>query len=230
MNDHEIKDTVTLVPEKRTWLRAAISAIPTVGGALDHLLFDRADEIRTRNIEESIKAIEQKIKQIPEDQIDKDWFGSEEALAMFRNMADKVEFEPDKQKRTSLANVVAISGTKNFSGDQRKLSVLEHLNRLTFVQLRLLSIIGELKPQQRQVGKEIVQTVTALWGNDIIQAIMQNRYGQFWAGQLNIGLEIEVLESLNMISGIQTISGGEKAFVVTSLGREAIKYFTAANQ
>jgi hypothetical protein len=228
MSDQK-ENKVSIIPEKKTWLRAIVSAIPTVGGALDHLLFDRADEIRARNIEESLKTIEKKLSNIPEAILDKAWFESEEALAMFRNMAEKVEFEPDRQKRTSLANVVAISGTKIFSSDKRKLSVFEHLNRLTFVQMRLLSIIGELKPEQKQVGQEIVQTVNALWANQIIQAIRQNRYGQFWEGQLNIGLELEILESLNMISGVQTIAGGEKAFVMTSLGQEAVKYFKAGN-
>ena len=47
-------DGASLMPERRTWLRATVSVIPYVGGALDHLLFDRADSIRLRNIESAL--------------------------------------------------------------------------------------------------------------------------------------------------------------------------------
>lgn len=43
------------IPEGMTWLRAAVSAIPCVGGAVDHLLFDKADAIRNKNIEQSLQ-------------------------------------------------------------------------------------------------------------------------------------------------------------------------------
>ncbi len=223
------KNRISKIPNKTTWLRAAISAIPAVGGALDHLIFDKADEIRARNIEDAISSIAERLNAIPEELIDSSWFESEEALAMFRNMADKIEFEPDSKKRESLAKVVAASGMKKFSSDKRKLSILDHLSRLSFVQMRLMSIISQLQPQKREVGNEIVQSVNALWANQIIEAIKHNSYGQFWEGQLNIGLELEVLESLNVIRTVPLITGGEKAFELTSLGMETSKYFCAGN-
>lgn len=195
-----------------------------------HLLFDRADEIRARNVEQAIKTIEGRLGEIPEATLDKNWFSSEEALAMFRELIDKIQFEPDSRKRNSLANVVAISGTTTLSNDNRKLSVLDHLNRLSYVQMKLLSILARLSHQKRDVGTEIVQSVNALWGEQIIQAVQANPSGQFWAGQLNIALELQVLESLNVIRRIQLISGNDSAFAVTDLGREAARYFTAANE
>ena len=42
------------LPEGITWLRASISCIPMVGGALDHLIFDKADAIRVKNIEAAL--------------------------------------------------------------------------------------------------------------------------------------------------------------------------------
>jgi len=220
---------ISILPSKNSWLRAVVSAIPTVGGALDHLLFDKADEIRIRNIESAISAMKDRLSTIPDQLLDKSWFESEEALAMFRNMAENVGFEPDHRKRASLAKVVAASGMKQFATDKRKLSILEHLNKLSFVQMRLLAIVSQLQPQQCQVGTEIVQTINALWSNQIIKAIEHNPYGQFWDGQLNITLEFEVLESLNVIRNVPLINGGERAFEVTALGMEASKYFLAGN-
>lgn len=220
---------VSIIPSKKTWLRAAVAAIPTVGGALDHLLFDRADEIRSRNVEQALASIENRLSSIPNSMVDKAWFESEEALAMFRELIDKIQFEPDSRKRESLSKVVAVSGTKELSSDERKLSILDHLNRLSFVQMKLLNILYKLKPQKREVGKDIIQSVSALWDEQIVHAIKENPDGQFWSGQLDVGLELQVLEALNVIRRIQLISGGDAAFVVTDLGREAAKYFSAAN-
>jgi len=35
--------------DNRTGLRAAVALIPAIGGAIDHLVFDRYDEIRVQN-------------------------------------------------------------------------------------------------------------------------------------------------------------------------------------
>ena len=62
MSNDENKKTI--VPDRRTWMRSAVAAIPWAGGALDHLLFDKADEIRIKNIESSIDILHHKIQQI----------------------------------------------------------------------------------------------------------------------------------------------------------------------
>ena len=54
----ELKD---LIPSGLGWLRSAVSFIPTIGGALDHLLFDKYAEIQQKNIRQAIKAIEEKM-------------------------------------------------------------------------------------------------------------------------------------------------------------------------
>ena len=50
------------MPERVTWLRALVVAIPTVGGALDHLLFDKADAVRLRNIEAALNALSEQLQ------------------------------------------------------------------------------------------------------------------------------------------------------------------------
>ncbi|MGN5159807.1 hypothetical protein [Aeromonas dhakensis] len=46
-----------ITPSKKAAMRASISLIPSIGGAFDHLLFDRADEIRISNIEKTIEIL-----------------------------------------------------------------------------------------------------------------------------------------------------------------------------
>ena len=44
------------VSSGRSAFRAAVAPVPIVGGALDYLLFDKSDEIRSRNVEQTMKA------------------------------------------------------------------------------------------------------------------------------------------------------------------------------
>lgn len=98
-------DLSQYVPEGVTWILAAVSSIPVVGSALDHLVFDKADAIRVKNLEYAIAAMSSQIRSVREDALDKDWFQSDEALDAFKIMSDKASYEPDPAK------VEAIKGT-----------------------------------------------------------------------------------------------------------------------
>jgi hypothetical protein len=91
-------DIARHLPEGITWLRAGVSSIPVVGGALDHLIFDKADAIRVKNIEAALAAIKQQIESVEDETIDKEWFQSEEALAALKMMSDTITYEPDPRK------------------------------------------------------------------------------------------------------------------------------------
>ena len=117
-----------------------------VGGALDHLIFDKADAIRVKNLEAAIAALSSQVKAIGEDAIDKAWFESEEALATFKVMSDKVSYEPDPTKVDGIGRIVAACGEKEHSKDPAKLSVVEHLSRLSTVQIKLLAVIAKIAP------------------------------------------------------------------------------------
>lgn len=218
------------VPDKRTWLRAAVSAIPYAGGALDHLLFDRADEIRTQNLETSINTLNKKLEMLGEHQLDLKWFSSPEALAMFRVMSEKVQFEPDVKKIESIAKVTAISGIKEFAEDRRKLSVLEHISQLSYVQIKLLRIISTITPEQRVLtGGAITQNASGLWENVIADAVQSNSDGKFWDGQMDLSLELDILCSFNALAQINfVVSSSERCFKFTRLGRLASRYVNKA--
>lgn len=216
------------LPEGKTWLRAIVTSIPVVGGALDHLLFDKADSIRARNIEAVLEAFSERLNQLKESAIDKNWFQSEEALAVMRLLTDKISFEPNKQKIVDLGKISATCGMHKHSNDEKKLSVLEHLSRLSPVQLRLLQVMDGITPQSRKLnGDSLEQTITALWP-DSIKASLSSRPA-FWNGTLNIILELEVLESLNTVRRAPIIVSGELAYTLTSLGKQAASYVTDAN-
>jgi hypothetical protein len=215
---------VSLIPERRAWLRATVSTFPWVGSALDHLIFDKADSVRLRNIEYALNEIGQKLSTIRVECIDRKWFESEEALAMFRELSDRIQFEPDKSKVRVLAQIVAVSGTHEFSKDENKLSLLYLLSRLSYVQMKLLKIISQLRASERSAsGTGITFTITAIFSDAIVAAVGKSPEGQFWTDHLDLAVEMDILESINFVRRI-TWQGDAVPYLLTKLGRKAIDY------
>ncbi|MCB6184905.1 hypothetical protein LIN78_15260 [Leeia sp. TBRC 13508] len=211
------------IPEGTSWLRAAVSSIPVAGSALDHLLFDKADTIRMRNMEAAVASLSDEVQKLGHQAIDKDWFSSEEALAAFKILSDKASYEPDKAKVDALGRLVATCGTVEHASDAKKLSVLEHLSRLTSVQIKLLSVMLSTPPQEKKFSTGgLIQTAKAIWLNDIISAL--NAGPQFWSGQLVVNQELEVLESLNTIRQVPLFVSEELGFTFTAIGLHAATY------
>jgi hypothetical protein len=220
-------DLQKYLPDAKTWLRAAVTTIPVVGGALDHLLFDKADAIRLQNLEAALRALSARIAEVPEPSVDKSWFASEEALAAMRFLTEKVGFEPDKQRINDMGRVVAACGLHPQSSDPRKLSALEHLSRLSPIQIRLLKVVAGVPTRTKTIsGGSISQTVTAVWTEDVKTALQSGH--SFWEGALNLVLELEVLESLNTLRRVGMFGGSDQPYALTALGRHAAGFVQAA--
>lgn len=208
-------------------VRAIITSIPQVGGALDHLLFDGADAMRLKNLQRMLAALQQRLEDIESSAIDPTWFESEVAVATFRLIADRVSFEADKRKIEDLGRVFAACGLQVQSGNARKCSIVHHLSRLSSVQVRLLRVIGGLPATKRVIeGGSLNQTVTAIWVSEIGAELKKGC--SFWDGALQLALELEVMESLTVIRRIPLLAASENAYVVTALGQVAAKMVTDA--
>lgn len=215
------------LPEPTSWLRAAVSSIPVAGSALDHLLFDKADVIRMRNMAAAVESLSDEIQKLGQQSIDKDWFSSEEALAAFKILSDRASYEPDKAKVDSLGRLVATCGTVGHAGDSKKLSVLDHLGRLSSIQIKLLSVILATPPKEKKFSDGGLEyKATAIWITDVIHRLETGP--QFWSGTLAINEELEILESLNTIRRVQLFGPGEIGFTFTAIGRHAATYVTSA--
>jgi len=213
------------LPSKSTWVRAAVSAVPYVGGSLDHLLFDKADEVRQTNITETLEALGSRLEKLEEDNIDSEWFQTEEAIQVLRSLAEKAQFEANQPKRKLLGEVVANAGSKELSGDGQKLSVLNQLSQLSYTQIRLLQIIDRVPPRQRVFGHQVRQTITAIWVEDILSHLKSELKEQFWEGKLILDLELELMESLNILRRIAvSVDQGETGYAISSIGQAVLKY------
>lgn len=213
------------VPSGISTIRALVASIPIVGGALDHLIFDKAEEIKAKNIERSIDDINTKMKLISEDKLEKGWFESTEALEMFKQLIDKVQFESDNKKIKTIADIYAVSGTKEFASDPNKFAVLRKAAELTNVQKEILLIMSEVPRRERKFDNAQFESKgTAIWGDDILKAINSNPKGKFWTGELHVPTEAGILSSLNLVSNVNVMFANVAGFDLTELGRLLVKY------
>lgn len=211
------------LPEGVTWIKAAVAAIPMVGGALGHLIFDKADAIRLGNIEAALAALSEQIKTIKSENLNKYWFESEEALAAFKMMADEVSYEPDFKKVNDLGYIVAACGSNDHVDDDKKLAVLEHLSKLSHTQIKILSVIATLPRQEKIISTGgVEQQAKAIWFSGIASALQSGP--SFWDGTLMLVEELELLESYNTVRQVQLLGPSERAYELTTLGRRAASY------
>ena len=217
------------IPEGKIWLRAAVAAIPWVGGAVDHLLFDQADAIRNKNIEQTLKSLSVSVDEL-KDKINQPWFSSEEFLQLMKKLFDSVSFETDKKKIDALGRLAAICGTNAFVNDCKKCSVFDHISRLSYVQINLLKVVSSISIKKNEIKSTgLVQTISAIWLEDIIAELNKLKSNPFWEGTIVVDQEMEILESLNMVR-LVPVWGSEKAYSLTSIGKLAASYINNLEQ
>ena len=220
------KKIESFVSENQKGLRAAVSLIPAVGGVLDHLLFDQYNEIRTKNIEASIKAISEKIDSLDEEAISKEWFASPEALNLFKILVEGIQVEHEEEKVKELARVFAVSGTQAFSEDPLKASILVHLSQMTDVSIKLLRLLSELKPTPKKCHNGMLErTFSAIWPDDILKALGHGE--RFWKGSMDVGVEVDILEALNLVKKVESGVSQDFGYHLTTLGTKAAEYLKA---
>ena len=109
-------------------------------------------------------------------------------------MADSVSYEPDRKKVEDVGRIIAACGEQQHSEDDRKLSVVEHLSRLSHTQIKLLAVLAKIPPQKKTLNSGgLEQTTTAIWLADVVGGLRSGP--QFWTGILKVNEELEVLES-----------------------------------
>ena len=208
------------------WLRAGVSAIPWAGGALDHLLFDKAGEIRMQNVEKTLDAMKDKLGSIDESMVSKEWFESEEALDMFKNLLQKIEFEGDKDKIKALSAVYCLFGTNEHKDDPKKFAVLDILSKLTNNQRVIFKVVNEVPQETKTITEDVMQyTATAKWQSTMLNYCNSNfQIRQELKGHVKLDVELEILTAFNLLVNMDVASSKDTAYRVSELGKLAYSY------
>ena len=101
--------------ESQPWLRAIIQAVPFIpipyvnglGGSVDTLLAWRAVSLNKRRVDELFKNISDKLADIEESSLSKDFLQSEEFFDLLRNCAEIVARTSSEYKRKHVADFLA---------------------------------------------------------------------------------------------------------------------------
>jgi len=216
------------LPSKRATVRGAVAAIPWIGGALDHLIFDRAEEIKIENIEKSVEELKKKLQDLDENSIDKKWFESVESLQMFKQLVEKIEFEPSDEKIKTLAHIYCISGTNEFKDDPNKFAILNKVAQMTDIQKKIIILFAQLKPENREFsGGGLSFSGTAVWLDQVGDKLKNdNPYGQFWKGKLIVDRELDILTSLNLLRRSEILFSNTSSYTMTNLGLKVVDYLS----
>lgn len=219
----KIKESMTdLMPSGMGWLRAGIASIPFVGGGLDHLLFDKYAEIQQKNIKHAIDAMGVKMSTMDEQKISKEWFESEEALDMLRNLFDRIMYEGDCAKIQALSNVYCQFGTLEHKDDPNKYAAFDTISKLTNNQRIIFLALNDVKEQAGSVmGGDFV---IARWKNTIIDYCKNSEVVKDQLKEdINYDVELSILTSLNLLINLNIFSD-DYAYKVTGLGKLVYSY------
>ena len=219
----KIKESMTdLMPSGMEWLRAGIASIPFVGGGLDHLLFDKYAEIQQKNIKHAIDAMGEKMSTMDEQKVSKEWFESEEALDMLRNLFGRIMYEGDGAKIQALSNVYCQFGTLEHKDDPNKYAAFDTISKLTNNQRIIFLALNDVKEQAGSVmGGDFV---IARWKKTIIDYCKNSEVVKDQLkGDINYDVELSILTSLNLLINLNIFSN-DYAYKVTGLGKLVYSY------
>lgn len=217
------------VPTARDALRAGVSVIPIVGGALDHLLFSKADEIRARNIELAIESLEKKFAELQASKIDLDWFSTGEAISLFKELVNLVEYEDSQDRLDAVSQLYAISSLSQYSHDPNKTWVLRKVSELTNEQRKLFMIVSSVPPEKRGFSAGGLQsTQQAIW-NDTVFKLLERSVDadasfKFWGSHFNVDEQLEFLKVAGLLDRVESYLATNAGYKISALG-EVVKHY-----
>ena len=115
---------------------------PLGGGvavAINEGLNQLADKRLKERLQEMGTAMAQRLEEVGESKIDKEWFRSEEFQTMLFEAARQVAVTSDRKKIVMLGNALANGGIVDFSNEQRKELFLQLIRELTPQHIAMLS-------------------------------------------------------------------------------------------
>lgn len=152
--DKQLKDKLTEASQvygDLTILRAGINAIPFVGGSLDVLLSSSGQKFIMRRIEYFITELQNELANLQENQINKDFFETEEGFDLIVKAFDSTSRTRQQEKLNLYARIVksTLNVSKDFEEDDPEI-FLKIVEELSVKELRVAKCLYELKESKKQ--------------------------------------------------------------------------------
>lgn len=216
------------IPSAHSWRRALVSCIPYVGGGLDHLLFDKAGEIRLQKLEVAVNSMSKYIESLNDERIILQWFDSIEALEMFKRLFEKVEFEHSDSKIKALSQVYILFGTTEHVADPNKYAVLDIISKMTDNQREVFKVLNVVPLENKQYSAGDIDYIRkARWQSSLLDYINNNpSIREKLNNDVSISVELDILASFNLLSILDTPTSNNAAYRITEIGRLIYSYLT----
>lgn len=101
-------------------LSAVVASIPFAGSAISSILADGAKRRVVERVEETFRAIKEKLDNVDKTKVDEEYFKSDEFMTILLLAIEQLQTTHDKKKIQMIANALANSGMVDFSSDSRK--------------------------------------------------------------------------------------------------------------
>lgn len=142
-----------------------LSLIPVVGAAVTELMTELAIQRTNNRMHDMFEHFTNKIRDIGEDKVDREWFRSEEFQTLLYEAIRQLHVTHDREKIEMLGVALANSGAPGFKDEERKDLFIRFVRELTRQHLKVLL---ELAPTQlpmtaspRQPGVQPLDEETA---------------------------------------------------------------------
>ncbi len=151
---NELKDKLVLASKvygDQILLRAAINAIPTIGGPIDILLSFSGQNFVIKRIETFIKELNEQVSQLTEDKINKDFLTTEQGFDLIVkafNSASRTRQQEKLRLYSKIVKGTLIEG-KEFEEDEPEM-FLRVIEELTVKELKIARCLYELKETKEQ--------------------------------------------------------------------------------
>jgi hypothetical protein len=127
-------------------LRALVSLIPGVGGALDNLIAGEGTKIQQRRLAKLLEDLRLEMALIDADKLDQDFIHSEEFYDWFVATAERITRTADEAKIRALRSVFANGTVSNIGDSILKTLVLRAVGDFTGEHVRVLRALADLAP------------------------------------------------------------------------------------
>ncbi len=166
-----------------------LSLIPGVGGAVIELMTELAIQRVDNRVNEMFEHFTNKIGEVGEDKVDREWFRSEEFQTLLFEAFRQLNVTHDHEKIEMLGTALANSGTSGFRDDERKDLFVHFVRDLT---RQHLNVLLQLTPRPLQSGPQTASldeetarrlswssrpTLKPRGGDDLLALQMLHAYG-----------------------------------------------------
>jgi hypothetical protein len=116
----------------------ALSLIPGVGGAVIEMMTELAIQRTDNRVNELFEHFTNRIREVGEDNVDREWFRSEEFQTLLFEALRQLHVTHDREKIEMLGVALANSGTSGFRSGERKDLFIQFVRDLTRQHLKVL--------------------------------------------------------------------------------------------